>query len=44
MGGARPTKNPGRGYNNTTPISRNYSMFDLLVNFIDEKRRIDQAK
>ena len=28
--------------NNTTPISRSYSMFDLLVNFIDEKRRIDR--
>ncbi|MHC4818628.1 MAG: HEAT repeat domain-containing protein, partial [Planctomycetota bacterium] len=27
--------------NNTTPISRSYSMFHLLVNFIDEKRRSD---
>ncbi|MHC4135360.1 MAG: HEAT repeat domain-containing protein [Planctomycetota bacterium] len=27
--------------NNTTPISRSYSMFHLLVNFIDEKRRKD---
>jgi len=30
--------------NNTTPISRSYSMFHLLVNFIDEKRRIDLEK
>ena len=27
--------------NNTTPISRSYSMFRLLVNFITEKRNID---
>jgi len=30
--------------NNTTPISRSYSMFHLLVNFIDEKRRIDLSR
>jgi hypothetical protein len=27
--------------NNTTPISRTYSMFHLLVNFISEKQRRD---
>ncbi len=27
---------------NTTPISSRYSMFQLLVRFIDEKRRIDR--
>jgi hypothetical protein len=27
--------------NNTTPISRSYSMFHLLVNFINEKQRRD---
>jgi len=27
--------------NNTTPISKSYSMFHLLVNFINEKRRRD---
>ncbi|MHC4222739.1 MAG: HEAT repeat domain-containing protein [Planctomycetota bacterium] len=30
--------------NNTTPISRSYSMFQMLVNFIDEKRRLDLAR
>jgi HEAT repeat protein len=27
----------------TTPISRSYSMFHVLVNFIEEKRRIDRT-
>ena len=30
--------------NNTTPISKSYSMFHLLVNFIDEKRRSDMKR
>jgi HEAT repeat protein len=30
--------------NNTTPISRSYSMFQMLVNFIEEKQRIDFAR
>ncbi|MGQ0613715.1 MAG: HEAT repeat domain-containing protein [Planctomycetaceae bacterium] len=30
--------------NDTTPISKSYSMFHLLVNFIEEKRRIDLGK
>jgi HEAT repeat protein len=30
--------------NNTTPISKSYSMFHLLVNFIREKREIDLTR
>lgn len=30
--------------NDTTPISKAYSMFQMLVNFLEEKRRIDLAR
>ena len=30
--------------NKTTSISKSYSMFLMLVNFIDEKRTIDKTK
>jgi len=30
--------------NDTTPISKSYSMFHLLVNFIEEKQRMDLGK
>ena len=39
----RELENQGVFYdiNNTTPISRSYSMFVMLVNFIKEKQAID---
>jgi HEAT repeat protein len=33
-----------RDINDTTPISKSYSMFHLLVNFISEKQRIDLTR
>jgi HEAT repeat protein len=33
-----------RNVNDTTPISRSYSMFHVLVNFIEEKRQADRNR